>query len=186
MENASKALLISGGILIAILILAISTRLFKSAASVSKSYFEKQETSEITQFNANFSKFTSAGVQDKTTGKIIKQYATIYDIITLANFAYDYNSKNIEFPDNPDTYKNDNNSVAIKIDLFINNMEYKNIESEEYLKKTYRGTTYTELLESYYYKVNTPTTADNYYTFQAETLRNNTGRINYVKFTEFN
>lgn len=190
MENASKALLISGGILIAIVILAISTRLFKSASNVSKSYFEQQEASEIAQFNANFSKFTSAGVQDEN-GKVTKQYATIYDIISLANFAYNYNSENIDSPNDPTTYRDDKNSVAIKIDLVINidknkNITYEDIESEEYLKNKYNKKTYTDLLKEYYYKVNGPTTADNYYTFEAETSRNNTGRINYVKFTQFN
>lgn len=177
MENASKALLIGASTLIAVLIISVATYLFKSASGVSKTYFNRQEATEISEFNAHFSKFTSAGVQDEN-GKVTKQYATIYDIISLANFAYDYNSKILEEPDNPNSYKDD--SAAVQINLTIEKNTYKNIESEKSL-----NVTYNYLLTNYYYINKERPTADNYYTFQANISSNNTGRINKVDFTQF-
>ena len=46
MENASKALLMAGGVLIAILVLSLATRLFKSAYSVSKTYDDQMHRTQ--------------------------------------------------------------------------------------------------------------------------------------------
>ena len=54
MENASKALLIGAGTLIAILILAIATGLFRAASGVAKTYDQTMQSTEITKFNTNF------------------------------------------------------------------------------------------------------------------------------------
>ena len=56
MENASKALLIGGGVLIALLILSIGVYLFVEFRNLGTSYEKNIETSEIQKFNTNFLK----------------------------------------------------------------------------------------------------------------------------------
>ena len=59
MENASKALLMAGGILIGILLLALMVTLFAGAGSLSKSYDEAKQSEAIQNFNSNFTKSPS-------------------------------------------------------------------------------------------------------------------------------
>ena len=78
MENASKAMLISGGVLVAMLVLAIGVYLFANYSNIALSYEQKIETIEIQKFNANFIKFEG------------RKNITIHEIVTLANFAKQY------------------------------------------------------------------------------------------------
>ena len=112
MENASKAFLMAASVLIAVLIIYLATRLFSSAAGVVKSYDETMKTSVITSFNANFTKFAGAVLDESDNEK--QQYATIYDVISTANFAYDYNAKNFVDPKNPE---DPNDPVLIHVNL---------------------------------------------------------------------
>ncbi len=54
MENASKALIIAGGILIGILIISIGVLFWNSTASVSQNYDEKLENDRINEYNNKF------------------------------------------------------------------------------------------------------------------------------------
>lgn len=74
MENATKALLIAGGVLIAILIITVMVMLFNSTGNVSRSYNDRIETEEVTKFNANFTQY-------------LGQEFTIHEAITITNFA---------------------------------------------------------------------------------------------------
>lgn len=74
MENATKALLIAGGVLIAILIITVMVMLFNSTGNVSRSYNDRIETEEVTKFNANFTQY-------------LRQDLTIHDVISICNFA---------------------------------------------------------------------------------------------------
>ena len=78
MENASKALLISGGILVAMLVISIGVYLFASYSDVGSSYEQTMEATEIQKFNVNFTKFEG------------RDDITIHEILTLANFAKQY------------------------------------------------------------------------------------------------
>lgn len=82
MENASNALLIGGGILIAMLILSIGVYLFINYSDLSASYERTMETTEIQKFNEKFLKFEG------------RQDITIQEIVSLANFAREYNKEN--------------------------------------------------------------------------------------------
>ncbi len=62
MENASKALLMGAGILIAISLIALAVRMFSSASEVTKSFQSQEEISEIRTFNSNFAKFVGAKI----------------------------------------------------------------------------------------------------------------------------
>ena len=80
MENASKALLMAGGILILILILALMVTLFVSSRNLSNQYEATKQTEAIQQFNVNFTKYV---------GKKI----TAHEAVTLCNFAKIENNK---------------------------------------------------------------------------------------------
>ena len=86
MENASKALIMAGGMLIGIMVLSLSLYLFvtfaQGAARVQNSIREDQ----IAQFNSRFNDLIDA------------EGITIYDIVSIASFARDYNTSN-EIPD---------------------------------------------------------------------------------------
>lgn len=84
MENASKALLITAAVLIAILIASLAVYLFTSMAENSASMYRRLEASEITEFNQNFLNY-----DDRTD-------LTIQDVATIVNLAVDSN-KNQRF-----------------------------------------------------------------------------------------
>ena len=78
MENASKALLMAGGILVAMLILSIGIYLFASYRDIGITYEQSLSAVEIEKFNSNFTKFEG------------RDDITIQEIVTLVNFAKQY------------------------------------------------------------------------------------------------
>ena len=86
MENASKALLIAGGVLIAILLLTLFSYLFRQMASSTSNIYENLEKHEITEFNQQFLNYEGRGVE---TGK---SPLKVQDVASLINLAQD--SKN--------------------------------------------------------------------------------------------
>jgi len=78
MENASKALIISGGILISMLVISIGVYLFASYSDVGSSYEQSMAATEIQKFNVNFTKFEG------------RDDITIHEIITLVEFTKQY------------------------------------------------------------------------------------------------
>lgn len=79
MENASKALLMAGGILVGMLILALLVTLVSSARELTSRYDTEKKIEAVEQFNTNFLKY------------IGKQDLTIYQVITITNFAQENN-----------------------------------------------------------------------------------------------
>lgn len=93
MENASQALIIAGTVLLAIIVLSVGVFLVSSYSKTGESYEQTLSITEITKFNANFTKF------------IGRENITAQEIITLKNFAQNYDSNNgtettIVYPDN--------------------------------------------------------------------------------------
>lgn len=82
MENASKALIMAGGILIAILVMSLFVYLIVSFGATSDKIHDQNAQTQITEFNAQFTKY-----QGRTN-------ITIYDIVSVANLAIDYNENN--------------------------------------------------------------------------------------------
>lgn len=74
MENASKALLMAGGILVGVLILALMLTLFLSSRELSTGYEQTKRSEAVHQFNVNFTKY-------------LGQDLTIHQVITITNFA---------------------------------------------------------------------------------------------------
>lgn len=79
MENASKALIMAGGVLIGVLIISLGVYLFVSFGQTSAEIHSQNSQKQVDQFNA---KFTSYENNDKLT---------IHDLITVTNFAIENN-----------------------------------------------------------------------------------------------
>ena len=96
MENASKALLMAGGILIAILIIGALILMFNQLSDYQNAQSTNEKTSKLADFNSSFERYTdSSGIKGT-------------DIISLANKIVDYNS--IE---NKTTAENSQNSDSV-------------------------------------------------------------------------
>ena len=74
MENASKALIMAGSVLIGVLILTLMVTLFLNARTVSNEYEQNKKSEAIQQFNVNFIKY-------------LGQDLTIHQVVTICNFA---------------------------------------------------------------------------------------------------
>lgn len=81
MENASKALIMSAGILIGVIILSIAVYLFTAFGSTSKEIQEQVDARVIAEFNNNFLKYQGS------------EKCTIHDIVNLAKFAQKTNEE---------------------------------------------------------------------------------------------
>ena len=74
MENATKALLIAGGVLIAIIIISVMVITFKKTGNISKTYDKTINQEDVAKFNENFTKYEYKDL-------------TIHQAITITNFA---------------------------------------------------------------------------------------------------
>lgn len=81
MENASKALLIAGGVLLAIMIISLGVYLFANFGGVTAQIGKNIEESQISKFNSQFT--TNEG----------KDNVTIYDVVSMANLATQNNQQ---------------------------------------------------------------------------------------------
>ena len=93
MENASKALLMAAGVLIGILILSFMVYLFASFTSTALQIERENNQKEITQFNANFTKYEN------------KKDISIYSVLKLKNFVREVNEN-----------RNDDNKIQIYLE----------------------------------------------------------------------
>lgn len=82
MENASKALFMAGGVLIAILVISLAVYLFTSYGRVQTSYDTTLESNEKIKFNTNFEKFKG------------RTDITAQEIVSIINFAKNYKINN--------------------------------------------------------------------------------------------
>ena len=117
MENASKALIMAGGILIAILGMSLFVYLIVSFGATSDKIHDQNAQTQITEFNAQFTKY-----QGRTN-------ITIYDVVSVANLAIDYNKNNntkIEVYLNNDNLTPDDNNNESN----LNNNVLKKLESQ--------------------------------------------------------
>ena len=78
MENASKALLIAGTILISIFIIGMFVYVFRACGSLCETYDKKQTAEQLELYNSKFEAYTGKD-------------STIMDIISLFNLAYNVN-----------------------------------------------------------------------------------------------
>lgn len=85
MENASKALVMAGGVLIGVLIMSLAVYLFVDFGSTSAKINAKNAEQQLVEFNSKFTSYE--GYRDDDGNWKI----TIYDIITLAGYAKENN-----------------------------------------------------------------------------------------------
>lgn len=127
MENASQALIIAGTILIALIILSIGVYLVSNYMKVGQSYEQTKETTEITKFNVNFTKFER------------REDITAQEIITLKNFAKNYDEKNgttttVMYPNSHET-----DAEFIKENATNDNGKMQHFKVEKYEDKNNDG-----------------------------------------------
>ena len=106
MENAAKALLISGGILIAMLIISIAVFLFSNYSDIGNSYDKKTQAIEIQKFNTKFTAFEG------------RKDITIQEIVSLINFVEQYQ-----------------NETGIETEVCISNRRLKNEDIIELIQE---------------------------------------------------
>ena len=85
MENATKALLITAGVLIGVLILSFGTYLYYSLSSYLDENQIQIERNELNKFNVKFTKYVNYSGNDKQFD------LSIHDVVTAANIAYENN-----------------------------------------------------------------------------------------------
>ena len=107
MENASKALLISGGVLIAILILTLFSYLFSKMAGSSSNIYAALENHEKDEFNQQFINYEG------------KKELKVQDVATLINL-----SKNSK----------DNSKFKTEVKIMVGSTDVSSQESNNWLK----------------------------------------------------
>ena len=99
MENASKALLMAGGMLIAILLLTLFTYLMRQTGESTANIYSTLSQSEISEFNQQFLNYEGRGinfVEDAYHNKIYDPLS-VQEVVTLINLAK-HNNKNNKLP----------------------------------------------------------------------------------------
>ena len=117
MENASKALLMAGGILIALLVISLAVLAFNQMSAYQKSQSDVVKTEQLSEFNEQFVQY----VRDDLNG---------IDLVTLANKVVNFNQKGTG------AGEIDYNQ---KITLIINMQNYQ----QKYVGDLFNKTTYT-------------------------------------------
>lgn len=80
MENASKALLIAGGVLLMIMVLSFATLIFSKMGSQTSEFYEEINETEIYQFNQQFFNYDKRNIK-------------IHDVVSIINLAKDSNER---------------------------------------------------------------------------------------------
>lgn len=96
MENASKALLIAGAMLLLILVLTFSVYLVRKIGGQTSELYGDLEQSKIDEFNQKFFIYNDRGTKKDAEGNWINPL-TIQDVISIINLAKD-NNENQKYP----------------------------------------------------------------------------------------
>lgn len=104
MENASKALIIAGGVLIVILVLTLFAYINTKMGSGTHNLYSRLEDHDITEFNQKFLNYDG------------NNNLKIQDVVTLINTA-----------DNA----NKNNNIGAQVKVLVNNASYLNKSTDE-------------------------------------------------------
>ena len=124
MENASKALLMAGGVLLGILILSLGVYLFTSFGGTSSQIHDNIEANQIAQFNSQFTKYVG------------NENVTIHDVVTMANLATE-NNKYYEFPKMGNMPTGNDNYITVLLDGA--RIEYGYGDNQETIEQRYNN-----------------------------------------------
>lgn len=118
MENASKALIIAGGVLIVILVLTLFAYINTKMGGSTHNLYSKLEDHDITEFNQKFLNYDE------------RDNLKIQDVVTLINTANNANK---------------NNNIGAQVDVLVNNTSYldKSTDDLNTLLKNKADKTYT-------------------------------------------
>ncbi|MCI9177037.1 MAG: hypothetical protein HFJ28_00240 [Clostridia bacterium] len=125
MENASRALVIAGSVLIGVLLLSIGVYIFTMYGDYSKSIYEKIEDAKNDQFNSQFLKYYGSRTDNNNKEETI--LCTAHDIISIANLAKQNNVK-YEFTGKQTAAEN-SYYIQISVDKQIGYQDIKNMET---------------------------------------------------------
>lgn len=75
MENASKALMIAGSILLALMITALLVKNFSDISSFQKTKLTEQEQEQIVEFNEQYTKYLNGYVYGAEVYSLLNKYA---------------------------------------------------------------------------------------------------------------
>jgi len=172
MENASKALIMAGGVLISILVISFMVFVLRKAGSMSAEYDNQMSDNERAKFNGQFE------IYDKEDN-------TFFDVLTVMNLAYDINKR---------TNWDAQAGVTVKIINENNENVAYSVLPNENLKKDYlfKGTTedseyiYLATGESIIekYTKRTDDNSANIYSFKCTKIEYNTitGKVKEMNF----
>jgi len=126
MENASKALIMAGTILISIMVISLGVYIINMFGEYTARQEQERADKKIAEFNAQFLKYEG------------RDDITAQDIVTVANLAK-ANNDFYEFNPSDENAKADENTYYIQVNVnfvtgFVNNLE-KIDKKEEYLEK---------------------------------------------------
>ncbi len=119
MENASKALIMAGEILLGVMIISIGVYLFNTIADYSASTTAQITEAQIAKFNAQFLEYYE------------KEDCTIHDIVSIANLA---NQNNLNYGFDGVQNYNEESSYYIQVDIKKEN-EHLEVYSKDNLIK---------------------------------------------------
>ena len=121
MENASKALIMAGGILIALLVIGALVLMFNQLSYYQRTETDSEKTQQLADFNKEYLKYTYDDIKG-------------YELISLVNKVIDYNIKE-EFGNSVDYTK--------KITVVINMKEFKSKYGVKNITSLFTKDTYT-------------------------------------------
>ena len=108
MENASKALLIAGGMLLLILVFSLATLIFRRMGAQTSEFYKDMSDTEIYEFNQQFFNYESKDLR-------------IQDVVSIINLAKDANDRErvpvtieVNFLGNPLNLNNYNTKNLLK------------------------------------------------------------------------
>ena len=96
MENASKALLIAGAMLLLILVLTFSVYFVRKIGGQTSELYGDLEQSKIDEFNQKFLSYNGRGTKKDDDGNWINPLTT-QDVVSIINLAKD-NNENQKYP----------------------------------------------------------------------------------------
>lgn len=154
MENASKALVMAGGILIALLVVGALMLMINQVSYYEKSESISEKAQQQAEFNKEYVKFTYGDIKG-------------YEVISLVNKVIDYNQKdatgnsvdynlkitvNIDMSEFADKYGINGKTVLFKKNYIINNTNtsfYNDIEKYRELENNYSLAIMSKLSANY-------------------------------------
>lgn len=92
MENASKALLIAGGMLILILILTFAVYMFGKIANDTSKFYEEMSETELAEYNQQYFEYDGRGTQKDADGNWINPLQ-IQDVVSIINLVKNNENK---------------------------------------------------------------------------------------------